>query len=276
MSSHPAIKDLFGIRIDKFLSSLSDEAKRKMWPIVNALRLELELSGSTTFPVPVDKLRRNRCSDEDTKAVLANLHRQGILSVSVRYKIKYRPDEFSVQTIDEHPEIYDYPQATISLKKEQLAYLYTKLELFVHPEKLAAAKNAIKILSTRNKTGQYSEIDNIVKRVEQECMAIEDGTSHRSLRDFWLNTKRVLDIICSKLYSGLDGQPKQEIPIQKKRGQVPFFGLPLFRNVDSSPSLSVILFTHSLSPNGDPRFKAWRIFSNFSSSSSESVLAHFS
>ena len=47
MSSHTAIKDLFGIRIDKFLSSLSDEAKRKMWPIVNALRLELELSGST-------------------------------------------------------------------------------------------------------------------------------------------------------------------------------------------------------------------------------------
>ena len=63
---------------------------------------------------------------------------------------------------------------------------------------------------------------------------------------------------------------------EKKRGQVPFFGLPLVRSVDSSPSLSAILLTHSLSPNGDPRFKAWRIFSNFSFSSSESVFAHFS
>lgn len=213
MSSHPAIKDLFGIRIDEFLSGLSDEAKRKMWPIVNALRLELELSGSTTFPVPLDKFDRNRCSREDVGAILANLHKQGILSVSVRYKTEYNPDKFSVQTIDQNPQIYDYPLATVSLNKDQFAYLNTKLELFVHPERLAAARSAIKVLSTRSKTGQYCEIGTIIKQVTRDCLAIKDWPSHRSLRDFWLNTRRVLDIICNKLTIGLDGKPKKEIPI---------------------------------------------------------------
>gem|GEM_PF-4948173 len=54
---------------------------------------------------------------------------------------------------------------------------------------------------------------------------------------------------------------------RNKRGQVPFFGLPLGFNVESKPNLLAILAIQLSLPNGFPLLIECLIFSNFSSSS---------
>lgn len=136
MPSHPIVK-LFEREIDKLLNNLSDEAKRKMWPVVNALRLEHELTGAMSFPIPFDKLRRNRASNEDALAVLRNLHKNKIASITVSHKIKYgtatTPAQYSLKNIDERPEIFGDSKTEIELDNDRFSYLEARLRRIQHP-----------------------------------------------------------------------------------------------------------------------------------------------
>lgn len=131
-------KKLFGREIDKFLAGLSDEAKRKLWLVVNALRLEYEVSGSTKFNIPYSKLERNKSDKEDARAVLGNLHRHNILSVTTTHKIKYSkgntPAEYSIKNIVDKPEIFDDKKSVIELDRDRFSYLEARLRRIQHPE----------------------------------------------------------------------------------------------------------------------------------------------
>lgn len=175
------IKPLFTPAIDKFLSELSAEAKNKLWKVVNALRLEFELSGSTKFKIPFDKLKRNKSSDEDARAVLINLHNNNILKVSSKLKIGYKPDRFSIKTIKEEPNIYLFPNTEIELEKDKFIYLEARLRSIVHPK--LTTDNLFKIEESfkNNKcTIKKLALELIAKKID----SIESLRSNLKMGDF--------------------------------------------------------------------------------------------
>lgn len=128
------IKPLFKPEIDKFISNLSEEARNKVWRVVDALRLEYELTSSINYKIPYEKIARNKSSNEDARAILINLHRQGIVAVSLKLKIKYNPDEFSIQTIESNPSIYGEGLTEVRLDKDKFTYLEARLRRIVYTE----------------------------------------------------------------------------------------------------------------------------------------------
>ncbi|NCA93637.1 MAG: hypothetical protein EOM84_00500 [Sphingobacteriia bacterium] len=128
------IKPLFKPSIDKFIDNLSDDVKDKLCKTIDALRSEFDLSGLDKFKIPFDKFEKNKLSNEDSKAILINLHKNNILKVTSKLKISYKPDKFSVKTIIEESDIYTYPNTEIALDKDKFIYLETKLKKITHPE----------------------------------------------------------------------------------------------------------------------------------------------
>ena len=121
------VKPIFKPEVDAFLNSLSDEAKKKLWKVVNALRLSQELNGSSEFPLPLEKIKRNKASDEDAREGLSNLHERRIIKVTYRLKVKYSPDEYVTKTIVELPDIFSYPGTRVRIDRDRFAYLEARL-----------------------------------------------------------------------------------------------------------------------------------------------------
>lgn len=175
------IKPLFTPEIDKFISELSTEARNKLWMVVNALRLEFELTGSTKFKIPFDKLRRNKSSDEDARAILINLHKNKIVKVSSKLKIGYRPDRFSIKTIEEEPDIYTFTNTEIELEKDKFIYLEARLRGIVHPKLTTNALSKIEGSFKNNKcTLKKRAIELIAKKIN----SIESLRSNIKMGDF--------------------------------------------------------------------------------------------
>lgn len=112
--------------IKHFVDGLSHEASSKFWKVINALRLEKELTGEDEFDLPIDKFECNKANPNDTKAVLKNLHGQGV--VSVKKKIAGTPPSDKPQmslwtTIEEAPAIGYDPSSRITLNTQKFDLL---------------------------------------------------------------------------------------------------------------------------------------------------------
>ncbi|QQR77475.1 MAG: hypothetical protein IPJ67_05125 [Candidatus Moraniibacteriota bacterium] len=175
------IKPLFTPEIDTFLRELSDEAKKKLWKVVNALRLSQELSGSNEFPLPLDKIKRNKASDEDAREGLSNLHERKIIEVTYRLKVKYRPDEYVTKTIVELPDIFSYTGTRVRIDKDRFAYLEAKLRPIIHPE--LAIQNLNKIEDTIREENCIIS-SRALKLVAREIDSLEGLKSHSEMARF--------------------------------------------------------------------------------------------
>lgn len=127
------VKPLFKPLLDEFIKSLSYNAKDKLYKVINALRTEFELNGTDRFRIPSEKFKKNKLSNEDSRAILINLHNHEIVEVSCKLKIGYKPDRFSNQNIIQNPDIYEYPNTQIKLNKDKIIYLETSLKNIINP-----------------------------------------------------------------------------------------------------------------------------------------------